>query len=126
MVLTGGHVAHDNRHAQKAGDFRGAPAAFSRDDLKAIADAAHDNRLDDAVGLDRLREFLKARIVDVIARLKVTRRETINVGLDRRRADGFRGVRDERAKTFAERGAFFHIGYRLKQPRRRETTKESI
>ena len=85
-------VAHHDRHAQQPGDFRGTPAAFAGDDLESIADLAHDDRLDDAVGADRLREFLQPRIVDVAARLKVVRLEAIDVGFDRRRARRFRHV----------------------------------
>jgi hypothetical protein len=40
-------VAHDDRHAQQAGELRGAPAALAGDDLEAIADLADDDRLDD-------------------------------------------------------------------------------
>ncbi len=78
-------VANDDRDAQQAGELRGAPAALAGDDLKAIADLADDDRLDDAVRLDRLRQLLQPRIVDRAARLKVVRREAIDVDFDRRR-----------------------------------------
>ena len=68
--------------------LRGAPAAFAGDDLKAIADLADDDRLDDAVGADRLRQLLQPRIVDMVARLEVVRLEAIDVGFDRRGARG--------------------------------------
>ena len=87
-------VAHHHRHAQQPGDFRGAPAAFAGDDLESIADLAHHDRLDDAVGADRLRELLQPRIVDIAARLKVVRLEAIDVGLDCRWARRFRRVGD--------------------------------
>ena len=94
LLLAGRHVAHDDRHAQEAGELCGAPAAFAGDDLKSIADLADHDRLDDAVGADRLRELLQARIVDVAARLKVVGLEAIDVGLDWRCARRLGQIRD--------------------------------
>ena len=82
LLLPRRDVAHDDRDAEQAGALRGAPAALARDDLEAVADLADDDRLDDAVGLDGLRQLLEPRVVDVPARLEIVRRETIDVGLD--------------------------------------------
>src|SRR5262249_27252323 len=67
-----------------------------------------DNRLDDPVGANRLRELLEPRIVDVQARLKVVRREAIDVGFRRGARGRLRQIGDERAETFAEGETLFH------------------
>ena len=54
LLLPGRDVADDDRHAQQAGESGGAPAALAGDDLKPVAVRADDDRLDDAVRLDRL------------------------------------------------------------------------
>ena len=106
-LLPGGDVADDDRHAEQAGLLRGAPAALAGDDLKPVADLAHDDRLDDAVRLDRLRQLLEPRIVDLAARLKVVRRSR---SMSTSTGDGarFGRVGNQRAETFAESGTFFH------------------
>ncbi len=45
-----GDVLDDDRDVREAGEFRGAPAALSRDQLESVTDAADDERLDDSVG----------------------------------------------------------------------------
>src|SRR5712691_3017820 len=108
MLPAGPDVADDDGDAEQAGEPGGAPAALAGDDLKAIAGFAHDDRLDDAVRLDRLRELLQSRIVGGDSRLKLVRREAIDIRFDRRRARlGCLG--NERAEAFAKRGAFVHI-----------------
>ena len=64
-------------------ELRGAPPSLSRDDLESIADAANHDRLDDPVGLDRLRQLAQLRIVHLRARLEVVRGEAIDVDVDR-------------------------------------------
>ena len=74
---------------------------------KVNADAADDDRLDDAVGADRLGEFLQAGIVDVAARLEGIRLEAIDVGFDaatRASALGTSGI--SALRPFPEGGAF--------------------
>ena len=76
-------VADDDRHAQQAGELGGAPAPFAGDDLESIADPPHDDRLDDAVGLDRLRRAPRAAPRrSCRARLEFIRREAVDVRLD--------------------------------------------
>ena len=94
LLLARRDVADDDRNAQQAGELRGAPAAFAGDDLEAIADLADDDRLDDAVGADRLRQLLEPRVVHVAARLEVVRREAIDVDLDGRRRAAARARRE--------------------------------
>ena len=60
----------------EAGDLRGAPAALARDDFVALrftrrgaVDGAHDDRLDDALRLDRGGEFFERFLAHVDARL---------------------------------------------------------
>src|SRR5882672_8050663 len=108
MLPAGRDVADDDGDAEQAGEPGGAPAALAGDDLKAIAGLAHDDRLDDAVRLDRLRELLQSRIVGGDSRLKLVRREAIDIRFDRRRAR-LGCVGNERAEAFAKRGAFVHI-----------------
>src|SRR3989442_12359098 len=86
MLPAGREVADEDGDAEQAGEPGGAPAALAGDDLKAIAGLAHDDRLDDAVRLDRLRELLQSRIVGGDSRLKLVRREAIDIRFDRRRA----------------------------------------
>jgi hypothetical protein len=92
----------------KTGEPGRAPAALAGDDLIAIADAANDDRLDDAIRSDRLRQIVQTGFVDVGARLKVVRRKPIDVDVDRRCTRGLGSLRDERAESFAERGTFLH------------------
>ena len=98
-------LSHDDRHATETGVLRRAPAAFAGDDLVGLADAPHDDRLDHAVRPDRLRELLEPRVVNAKARLVIVRPEAIDVQLGDSRLR-FRGVRDQRAQTFAERAPF--------------------
>src|SRR5207247_8693375 len=99
LLRVGGDVGHEYGDASETGELRGAPPALAGDDLEAIADASHHDRLDDAVRLDRLRELLQARVVDRNARLKVIGRKAIDIRVDRRGA-GLRRVWYERAETF--------------------------
>ena len=50
-------------HGASPASLRGAPAPLARDDLEPVADLAHDDRLNDAVRLDRAREILEGRLV---------------------------------------------------------------
>ena len=77
------HLADDDWHAEQAGLPGRAPAALAGDDLKSIADLADDDRLDDAVRLDRPREIRQALIVHQAARLKRVGRQPIDVDLER-------------------------------------------
>ena len=61
-----GDVANDDRHFEQAGALCGAPAAFAGDDLVAVVDASHENRLNDAMAADRLRELFEPRLVDLL------------------------------------------------------------
>src|SRR5206468_7555450 len=69
---------------------------------------AHDDGLNDTVRTDRLRELLELALVDGRARLKGVRRETVDIGLDRRRARQVGEVRNQGAEAFAERWPFIH------------------
>src|SRR6266496_615186 len=54
--VSGRDVADRDRHAEKSGELRGAPPAFAGDDVEPVAGAANDDRLNDAVGFDRVGE----------------------------------------------------------------------
>ena len=50
-----GNFADQHRHMRQAGDLRRPPTALAGDDLETpLADRTHGNRLDQALGLDRL------------------------------------------------------------------------
>src|SRR5206468_3943498 len=105
---------------QQAGELRGAPAPFAGDDLKPIADPPHYDRLDDAIGLDRLRELLEPGLVDVAAWLEFIRREAVDVRLDSGGRPWWRQVRNQCAEAFTECGAFFHGATQTAKTRRHE------
>jgi hypothetical protein len=110
-----GDLADDDRNAQQPGNLCGAPAALAGDDLEALADAPDDDRLDDAVGADRLGQLLERRLIHLGARLARVGHETVQVDLERRATRRLRGyrrrrgrrldgrLRDQRAQTATQR-----------------------
>ena len=73
------------RDLVQARHLRGAPAALAGDDLVALrlarrrrADRAHDDRLDDALGLDRVREVRERFLAHVHARLVLAARQEVH------------------------------------------------
>ena len=59
--------------------MRGAPATLAGDDLEAVAvghGAAHQDRLQDTVGADRLGETLQLRLVEAAAWLRRVRADS--------------------------------------------------
>ena len=111
-------VLDDDRHALEAGALRRTPTAFAGDDLVALArqsrlrgQAPDDDRLDHAVGGNRLCELGEAFIVVARARLVAVGLEDVDVDLERRArlVDGRGRVRDERAQTFAESRFLVHV-----------------
>src|SRR6185437_1947242 len=64
------------RDFREAGLLRGAPAAFAGDQFVAVAThAVHDDRLDQALRLDRRSQFGEFRLIDPAARLVAARRD---------------------------------------------------
>ena len=54
-------LANNGRQAMQAGALRGAPAAFTGDQLKEVVrQRLNNDRLNDAVGADGVREFVQA------------------------------------------------------------------
>src|SRR4029079_5199356 len=103
--------ADDDGHARKARELRGAPAALARDELEeAGAGGADDDRLEQAVLLQRLRERLHGFGVELGARLVRVRPDGVDLhrggrlgawlGRDRRGRFGL--TADKRAETHAE------------------------
>src|SRR5207249_4592882 len=86
----------------------GAPPPLAGDDLEAIAEAAHHNRLDDAVDPDRFGQLAEPRFVDMRAGLELVWRQPIDVDVDRGRAGRLGEVRDQGAQSFSEGLTFFH------------------
>ena len=107
-----GNVAHDDGHLEQAGALRRAPAALAGDDLVAVADRAHDDRLDDAVGANRSRELLDAARRPSCVRgwnlFGRSRSVSTSSGVAAGRRAG--RVGNERAQAAAERGTFFNHG----------------
>src|SRR5262245_11817116 len=85
-LLAGGHIASRGWNARKAGLEGGAPPSLAGEYLKPITGLADDDRLDDTVRSDRLCQFVKPRVVNVRARLKGVRRETVDVDIRGRRS----------------------------------------
>jgi hypothetical protein len=77
-----GDVTDDDRDAKKAGALGRTPSAFARDDFVLPVNTPHENRLDDPVGPDALREFLQAVFLDERARLTRIRDEQVDVELE--------------------------------------------
>src|ERR1700735_3064982 len=77
-----GHVAKDHRDARKLGALCGAPASFAGNQLIAQADATDHERLDDAAGANRLREFLERFLTEPSARLIRARVDEVDIDVD--------------------------------------------
>ena len=107
LIRIGRHVAHDDRNLQQARALRRAPAALAGDDAVQIADALHENRLNDAVFLDGSRQLVELRLVPVHARLLLVRRDEIDVDLDRALPRRLGHVGNQRAQSLAERRSSF-------------------
>ena len=104
LLLARVQLLDDDGDAMQARALRGAPAALAGDDLvPASLETTSDDRLNDAVGLDRVRQFLEALVLHVAARLIVIRLEEVDIDLQRRAHDdgGRRRVRNERAQSFS-------------------------
>ena len=84
-------VADHHRHIGQAGFLRGAPAAFAGHDLVTLAarQLAHHDRLDHALGLDRLGQLAQLGRVHAHARLVLAGLQL----LDRDLAQAFAGLR---------------------------------
>src|SRR5205823_4631920 len=64
------HASHQRRDLLEPRTLGGLPPTLARDDFEApTIDRAHQNRLHDALGLDRLRQFAKRGFVHACARL---------------------------------------------------------
>src|SRR5207302_10198654 len=90
------------------GELRCAPSPLTGDDLKLVAGAADDNRLNDAVGFDRIGELLELRAIDLLARLVLVGHKAIDVRflrIDSR----LRHVGNERTESLAEGRTFYWL-----------------
>ena len=68
-----GEVARDDRNGVQAGLLRRAPAPLAGDDLVAALGRAHDDRLHEALGADRLGELGQLVLAEVLARIEPAR-----------------------------------------------------
>jgi len=81
--------AHHHRHLGQAGQLGGAPAAFAGDDLvTAAAVGAYHDRLDHALGADRVGQLVQLGRVHRHARLVLARLQLANRDV----AQGFTGL----------------------------------
>src|SRR5215510_5678723 len=85
-LLSRRYVSNDNRHTGETSFERGTPPTLTGNDLKPIANLPDDNRLDDAVRLDGLRQLVESYVVDVGAWLERVWRQAIDVNLGGLRA----------------------------------------
>ncbi len=78
------HVADDSGNDSEARPARGAPATLARDDLEHLrlsGIGANEDRLDHALGADRLRQFFQLRFDEGAARLLRVRHDAIDCDL---------------------------------------------
>jgi len=94
-------LAHDRGDPIQAGRDGCPKAAFTRDQLVAVEDLRHEDRLDDAVLGDARRERGQGRLVHVVARLVRVRSDPVGGDLGRRRLARV-ALRDERGKPATE------------------------
>jgi hypothetical protein len=74
-----GDLAHDDRHFLQAGQARGAPATLAGDDLVALGvDRTHEDRLHQALYLDRGGELAERGLVHPGARLVLPRLQPVD------------------------------------------------
>ena len=111
-------VGDDGGNRGATGGLRGAPAALADDELVAVVDGAHDDRLQHAVMADRVGEPLELGGIEAAARLLGIRADALDrqlagdgLRLGRRRRLGLgaalaRGAGNQRAEAAAERAAF--------------------
>ena len=95
---------HAHRHPLQARQPRGPPPPLTCDDLVALAVRTHDDRLEQAHLLDRVRELRDALFVDVGARLVRVGRDHVDgeLGDFSGRLRLLRRARDERGQAAAE------------------------
>ena len=107
------HAAHQRRNVLEARTLRGAPAAFAGDDLETRAvDRAHQDRLHDALGLDRLRQLDERRFVHARARLILAGHEAIQGDrLQRFTAGAFLHARQQRIETATQPFELSHASF---------------
>src|SRR6185437_207848 len=99
-------------------------------DLVAVAGVAHDDRLDDAVGLDRLGQALDGLIVEDAPRLARIRPHLADLELDHRRRAA-RELGDEGGEAAAEAAGTARLSHARpprgprgsRRPRRRRTSR---
>ena len=100
LLPVGRRAADDGRDAGQAGDPRGAQASLAGDEPVAVDRLLHDDRLEDAVGLDAAGQRLERFLFRVRSRLGRIQRDLLDRDLHR----GWTGrtLRDERRETAAE------------------------
>jgi len=81
-------VANDGGHALQRGALCRAPAAFAGDKLKTRADAADNERLDDAARTDRAGELVERFFAEARARLIGARIDQVYIDADEALTEG--------------------------------------
>src|SRR6185503_14027320 len=79
QLLPVGDIANHHWDLVQAGSLRRTPAPFAGDDAVRRSRATYEDRLNDAVRLDRVRQLLELGVIHLHARLQVVRRQQIDV-----------------------------------------------
>src|SRR5277367_4822441 len=78
-----GNFANDNGNLGQAGALGRTPATLARNQLKATANRANYERLNDAAGLNGAGQFVESFLSETGARLEGTGIDKVNVNLER-------------------------------------------
>ena len=121
-ILVVGDLADDHRRLEQPRNLGGTPAALAGDDLVAVtSDPADQNRLNDPVRPDRLRQLFERPLLDLSSRLARVGDDSIEIDLEGdatdwlrtrcgngRRDRGLRRqLRDQGAQAATERWTLF-------------------
>ena len=113
--------ANDGRHVAQAEQLRRAPPALTRNQFVVIGPLTNDERLHDALLLDRVGQFAQRVGREIFARLKWTRPDALN----RNAVDPFAridfGLRRRRRDRGGGRGRRFEVGSGSTQERTQPT-----
>src|SRR4029434_593857 len=97
----------DDRHSLQPGALRRTPSTLAGDDAISRAVSTHENRLNDAVRFDRLRQLLEPGIVHRQSWLVLIWREQVDVDLYGPGANRLWRIGNQGTQPFSESGTAF-------------------